>query len=181
MIFYTLISNMIHWIPSKLSESEQDSVNEILQEQPSISGGGGGYELIDGDGEVLETIATNNFKDAGVHFINTTWPTNTVQKAYSPGVPVSVRNAVVDAVERGYLCTCAGTCSDPECDTRAFAWAHDYVQAYENKSVSGPPPQVRVRYNGEVRTFTPTFNMTTMPSPDEVRDGVIGKLRVKIT
>lgn len=168
---------MIHRIPIGLSADDIASVNEILQDPP-MSGGAAGYELVDGEG----TVAAQNFRDAGVHFINTTWPTSArVGAPYAPGVPVSVRDAVVGAVERGDLCTCGAACTDPECDTRAFAWARAYIEAYEKKAARAHPPKVTVRHAGEVRTFTPTLSMLTEPTPDAIRDGVIAKMRIKIT
>ena len=164
-----------------MSVTDTASVNEKLQDQPAISGGGAGYELVDGR-EVLGTVAAQNFRDAGLHFINTTWPTTArVRPPYTPGVPVSVRDAVVGAVARGDLCTCAAACTDPACDTRAFSWARAYIDAYDKKAASANPPKVMVRHAGEVRTFTPTLRMVTDPTPDAIRDGVIAKMQIKIT
>ena len=182
MIFYTHIY-MIHWIPAGLSASDTTSVNEILTHQPAISGGGelDYYELVDG-GKVVATVAAKNFRDAGVHFINTTWDdTVRVREEYARGVPISVRDAVVDSVERGDMCTCASECTDPECDTRSFARAREYIRAYEKKAASTRPPRVVVRHGGDVRTFTPKLIMVSKPTPDTIRDGVIAKMQIRIT
>jgi hypothetical protein len=38
-----------------------------------------------------------------------------------------------------------------------------------------------VRQGDDVHTFTPTLIMVTNPTPDEIRDGVIARMRIKMT
>jgi hypothetical protein len=173
---------MIHWIPTGLSQADKASVSDALKEHTPISGGGGEYELVDSNGDVMSTVNAPTLRDAGVYFINTTWPDGIqVASPYVSGVPVSVRDAVVNAVEAGDLCTCPSKCTDTMCDPRAFKWAHEYVAAYEKKSIGTDPPEVMVRYGGEVHTFTPTLIMVSDPTPDAILDGVIAKMQIKVT
>lgn len=170
---------MIHWLPIRLSADDANAVREILPDPPTISGGGAEiYELMGRNGRVRASVPAANFRQAGVHFINTTWIPE--DHAYTPGVPIEVRHAVVDAVERRDMCTCTGECTDPECDARAMRWGAAYVRDYAQKAGS-PPPSVTVRHDGETRTFTPTLVMLDNPGPDAILDGVLGKMQIHMS
>ena len=171
---------MIHWIPTSLSPDDKIAVGDVGA-QPPISGGGAEYELINSDGEVLDTVCAPTHRSAGVHFINKTWSDTPRFRTHSLGVPVGVRDVVIDAVESGCFCTCASQCDDPGCDTRAFELARKYVAAYERKSVASHPPSVRVRHGGEVSTFTPTLKMIENPTVDDVRDGLVARMEIRVS
>ena len=183
----------VQWVPAVMSSEDADKAREVLGgdgDHPITLEGGGGvgnheYMRLGEAGDVVGKVRRASVRDAAIYFINDAWE----EDAPGPGtvyetfVPLSVRNSVVEMVGGGLMCSCSGSCSDPGCDSRAIGWGREYVSAYQKKMNGVDPPVVRVKdpSSSRVFTFTPTVKPLLSPSADEVLDGVVAKMTIKIT
>jgi hypothetical protein len=180
------------WVPETMSDEDVEKARKILdQSETKFEGGanvGKPYEHLDSGGNVLGKVTKPSTRDAAIYFINDAWEEDVPRpnsRFYKSTVPLGVRNSVVEAVHRGAMCSCTGsTCSNPsDCDSRAFKWAREYVESYQKKMDGVDPPEVRVRdvESSKVYTFTPTVKPLEAPTVDEVRDGVVAKMSIKMS
>jgi hypothetical protein len=179
------------WVPETMNDEDVEKARKILEgSDHKFQGGNVGmvYEHLDSEGNVLGKVTKPSIRDAAVYFINSVWEEDVPRPGggfYKSTVPLGVRTSVVEAVHRGTMCSCGGsTCSTPsDCDSRAFKWAQEYVDSYRKKMDGVDPPEVRVRGVGssQVSTFTPTVNPLESPTLDDVRDGVVAKMSIKVT
>lgn len=177
---------MFHWVPTTMNNQDTKEAKTILGGVTELGGGGvmgSEFEHLDVSGKVLGRVRSPSLRNAAVYFMNGAWD-EPVSAEFGPAyIPLVVRNSVIQAVDRGVMCSCASPkCSDSGCDTRAFQWARDYLESYGSKSQGVSPPVVRVRMGGDaqVHTFTPTLKPLEHPSMDEIRDGVVAKLSVSM-
>lgn len=169
---------MIHWISTPLSPSDRDKIEPMLA--PQLSGGFqamGTYDLVDDEGHVIDSVSSPSLNDAGKHFL---MKTNPVQDPVAlPCIPPDMRIMVLRSINMNAMCTCDGTCVNPECDQRTIDHARRYIKAYMKHAAQPPPAPVRIRHDGTIHTFTPT-RVPVAPSIDAVRDGVVARLHVAI-
>lgn len=187
---------MFHWVPQTMSPQDTKKASQILESgggggQRALEGGGGvdqnEYTHVDADGNVLDRVRSPSIRNAAVYFMNGAW--DEPHTAYlsdtttAPYIPLNVRESVINAVEKRFMCACASPeCSNPACDERAFKWARDYLREYGCKSEGTPPPVVRVMgADQRVHTFTPQMKPLTSPTEDDVRDGVLAKLSITVS
>ena len=182
------------WVPETMSDEDVEKARKILEQSGTeFQGGqseiecivGKSFERLYSGGNVVGKVVKPSIRDAAIYFINDVWEEDVPRnRVYKSTVPLGVRNSVVEAVHKGAMCSCGSTCSNPsQCDSRAFRWAREYVDSYQKKMDGLDPPEVRVRdvESSKVYTFTPTVKPLESPTMDEVRDGVVAKMTIKIT
>jgi hypothetical protein len=178
---------MFHWVPTTMNAQDTKEAQGILGSAETSGLAGGGekdteFTHVDAGGTVLGRVRSPSLRNAAVYFMNGAWDEPVTTQFVQAYIPLVVRNSVIDAVDGGFMCSCASAkCSDPGCDTRAFRWAREYLESYGSKSQGVPPPVVRVRgVDSRVHTFTPHLKPLEHPSLDEIRDGVVAKLSIQV-
>jgi hypothetical protein len=175
----------VYWVPTALKPAEQRIVKNILIREPNAQLGGGSthttlstFTLLNRD----NVTYTGTLEDAVYHFVKVL--RRDPGRASPSKVSDTYMDGVRDAVDKGVGCSCTTTTCTNErtCAHASLAQGNEFLERYRAHLARGTSPlylSIR-RTTPSPRTYnlSVTFPTCSRPSFEDVRHGVIAKMRI---